>query len=286
MKKSVKRAIQLAVIVYLVLFAAMFAIELVDEFKPASENYTFNNMVQESMSSSRSKSNYASEKIVIAQGGGSQVVDQKYERVASVRLSSASFESDNETIRELARKADAVIQSENVSGLPGSRVLSLKLGVVPEAFDATVEALSGIARLRGIQIVKTDRTADFRALEANRLSLEKTRDGLKSLRKTGADLSDLVALETKILEIEGQIQELGVSLGDYSEQNSFCTISLSLVEQLPPGAMAVISVAFGAMGMALLAELGIAVVLLCAVAIGALGLYVWEKIRAMRQRED
>ncbi len=286
MKKSVKRAIQAAILVYLVLFAGFFVAELVSVFRSPQDVFGFDNMVQNSMPSSRSKANYASEKIVIAQGGGSQVVDQKYERVASVRLSSPNFEKDNEEIRALARKADAVIQSENVSGLPGSRVLSLKLGVVPEAFDATVEAFSGIARLRGIEIVKSDRTAEYRALEASRLSLEKTRDGLKSLRTAGADLSDLVALETKILEIEGQIQDLGVSLGDYSEQNSFCTISLSLVEQLPPAALEILAAAFGALGMALLAELGIAVVLLCAVATAALGLFVWDKIRLIRQRED
>ena len=37
-------------------------------------------------------------------------------------------------------------------------------------------------------------------------------------------------LENRILEIEQSLQELGVSLGDFDEENEFCTVQFSLIE--------------------------------------------------------
>ena len=39
-----------------------------------------------------------------------------------------------------------------------------------------------------------------------------------------------MALENRILEIEQQLQQLGVSLGDFDAENEFCTIQFSLLE--------------------------------------------------------
>ena len=37
-------------------------------------------------------------------------------------------------------------------------------------------------------------------------------------------------LENRILEIEQQLQGLGVSLGDFDDENEFCTVQFSLLE--------------------------------------------------------
>jgi hypothetical protein len=280
-----KRATRNAVIGAAALFAALFAGKLVSELstaaRPSGQGYgAFAEMNQASVS--RSKFNYASEKILVPQGGAQQAVDQKYERVADIRASSTDFEADTARIRAIASQAAAVVQSENAYGLAGSRVLSLKLGVVPAAFDQAAEKLKGVGKLLSVTITKTDKTADFRALEAKRLSLEKTRDGLKALRRAGAELADLVALETKILEIEGQIQELGVSLGDFSEANSFCTIEVDLSESEGVGAGRILAAVLDSIGWAALVELGIAAILLAAAAAAALVALAVDKFRKMR----
>jgi len=280
-----KRGTKNAIIVAAALFAALFAMKLASDLEDASSPSgralgRLGAMNQESIS--RSKFNYASEKIFVPQGGVQQVVDQKYERVADVRSSSRDFDVDVAKIRAIATSVAAVVQSENAYGLPGSRVLSLKLGVVPAAFDQAAERLKGVGKLLSVTITKTDKTADFRALEAKRLSLEKTRDGLKALRTAGAQLADLVALETKILEIEGQIQELGVSLGDYSEANSFCTIDVDISEVEGASVALVASAVLRSIGWSLLVELGVAAVLLAAAGIAALGALAFEKYRKAR----
>jgi hypothetical protein len=40
-----------------------------------------------------------------------------------------------------------------------------------------------------------------------------------------------IRIDNRILEIEEQIQSTGVSLGDYDQENEFCTVKLSLEEK-------------------------------------------------------
>lgn len=282
MKKRTRNAIVAAAAVFAALFALRLASELAGGSKAAVGNDFRGYALNQESSARLSKLNYASEKIFVPQGGGQQVVDQKYEKVADIRTASKDFDADDKRIRGIAAAASAVIQSENAYGLPGSRVLSLRLGVVPESFEKIAEELRGVGKILSITVTKTDKTGDFKALEAKRLSLEKTRDGLKALRTAGAELADRISLETKILEIEGQIQDLGVSLGDFSESNSFCTIDLSLSESTGPSAGYILSAVLGSLGWALLVEAGIAFVLLAAVGVAALAALAFERYRKAR----
>lgn len=280
--------ISIAIAVFALLFIGRFFYELSLRYDSSRESYEpqqFQGMVQNSaMEGSLSyRKNFASEKIVIEQARSqTQIVDQKYERIADLSAVTTAFDEDVRRIAELAGRSKAVIQRENSFGLEGSRSLSLTLGVVPEAFDATVKELRSIGELLSITVTKTDRTQDFKALEARRLSLEKTRDGLRALRPSGGNLSDLMNLETKILEIEGQIQELGVSLGDYSENNSFCTINVTLGERKPERlGLRIAGAAWDAFSWTILSYLGIAVSALAIAAAFALGSVAVSRIKAM-----
>ena len=143
--------------------------------------------------------------------------------------------------------------------------------------------MKSIGELRSAYVTKTDRTSDFRALEARRLSLEKTRLGLAALRDSEAQLSDRIDLETRILEIEGQIQELGVSLGDFSELNSFCTIHFTLREEAAGALGARILDAFvSALGWTILVYLGLAACALAALGTAVLGLKLADRFKEGR----
>ncbi len=182
-------------------------------------------------SSPRSVKNYASSKIFLPQAESSaQVMDQKYERVATLSSQSKEYDQDLQKLNSLEKELGAVVQQEKSSGLSGARKLDLTLGVVPSSFEPLVDRLKTIGSLNSVTVNKTDKTSEFKALAAKRLSLEKTRDGLRSLKAPGADLADLITLETRILEIESQIQDLGVSLGDFDESNSLCTVEFTLNE--------------------------------------------------------
>ncbi len=287
-----KRSIILivAALVFLLLFAGKFFVDLRrnagqwqrPQFQENYNNANLDQIVQASSDGiSQARKNYASAKMNIPQAGmGTQVVEQKYERVSTMSASSANWSKDTESLQTIIRESKALVQSEDSTGLEGTRRLSLELGVVPDAFDPTVERLRGVGKLESIVVTKTDRTADFRALEARRLSLEKTRDGLAALRNSGAELKDRIDLESRILEIEGQIQELGVSLGDFNENNSFCTIRITLYEDRASTAGSrILPALVSALSWTVPVYLGIALSILAVLGIAALGLKLWDMIR-------
>ncbi|MDP3178068.1 MAG: DUF4349 domain-containing protein [Spirochaetaceae bacterium] len=291
MKRRTLVSLVVLSLVFLALFAARFAYELSrgaarpyqqQDFKYAAQVQSFS-----PEGPALSKRNYASAKIAVAQPSATaQILDQKYEQVARLSSTTREFEADSKRLKEAAAAAKAVVQSEDAYGLPGSRSLSMSLGVVPDFFEPAIESLRAVGKIESITVAKADKTADYKALEARRLSLEKTRDGLAALRRAGADLADLISLETKILEIEGQIQELGVSLGDFSEGNSFCTINATLREidgsfdwsRVPGAALDALAWAAGTSALA-------AIACLAAAGTAALGALAWRKYRELAARK-
>ncbi|MCB1238012.1 MAG: DUF4349 domain-containing protein [Verrucomicrobiae bacterium] len=183
------------------------------------------------------KKNYASAKPkegAFKGGSGSTVplsVEQKYEKIGTITSKSGDYESDETRIREEVRVVGGLIQFEQNSGLPGKRSLHLAIGVVPVEFDGLIEKLKAVGTLVSIRIDKTDKTNEYKTLQARRTSLENTKKSLEALKSIGTgSIEELIDLEAKISETESEIQDLGVSLGDYDLENEFCTIKCSLLE--------------------------------------------------------
>lgn len=271
---------------FAVVFLARFAWELTcrggprQAWRPAA-----NDMVQNARDGSYPLKNYASSRIAFqAPGAGQQTIEQKYEKTTRIEASSSDFARDEASVRAAAEKHSAVIQLENTYGLPGGRMLSLTLGVRPENFQALSDTLLAIAKLDSVSVVKTDKTADYRALLATRASLEKTRDGLRALRAPGAPLADLIVLETKILEIEEKIQAAGVDLGDFEEDKALSTIHYTLAEaESAHPALAVLDAALSALAWSVPLCLG---AFLAAAAALAAALLLDKGIERLRTRRD
>jgi hypothetical protein len=178
------------------------------------------------------KSNYASEKLKIERGSADAYsVDQKYEKIASLAAASKAFDDDEARIREAAKRFSALIQYEQSSGMKGNRKVNLAIGVPPQLFDPMVAELKEVGDLTSIHIDKVDKTNEYKELNAKRASLEKARGALTALKSKGGNIEEFTNLENRILELEEEIQSTGVKLGDYSTDNEFCTIKLSLAEK-------------------------------------------------------
>ena len=108
--------------------------------------------------------------------------------------------------------------------------MHLSIGVPPAAFDSFVTKLKTIGKIQSVSIEKTDKTSDYKNLNAKRLSLETVRASLLELKKQSGKIEEFISLQDKILDIEQQLQDLGVQLGDFSAENEFCTVNFSLVE--------------------------------------------------------
>lgn len=180
------------------------------------------------------RKNYASSKTKVEPSVGQAAltaVDQKYEKVGTLTSLSQNYEQEEKALYDLIKQEQIMIQFEQRAGINPARQLNIALGVVPDKFDSTIEALRKIGELKSIQIDKNDKTNEYKKLEAERLSLQKARDTLLELRQKDASTADLISLTNQLLDVEKQIQALGVSLGDFDANNEFCTVKFSLKER-------------------------------------------------------
>ena len=160
-------------------------------------------------------------------------VNQKYEKTAEIRTKSNEFEKDKKKTEDLIKSFNGIIQFEQNTGQKGDREWHISAGVLPENFDSIYNYLVKLGNVRFSEITKTDKTSEYKNLNAKRISLEKTRQSLIDLKSMSGKVDEFVNLSNRILEIESELQELGVQLGEFSEENEFCTIKFSLVEGRP-----------------------------------------------------
>ncbi len=178
------------------------------------------------------RKNYASSKLKIQDNRGSHFVDQKYEKIASIGSITGEYESDEEKLRKYISVSKSLIQYEQKSGTEEDRILQLAIGVHPNDFDALVENFKTIGKLESFQSDITDKTNEFNKLKAEREKLTQHMEALQALKGRSGKVEELIALEVKILSVQDQLQNLGVSLGDFDNENEFRTVKFILKEDL------------------------------------------------------
>ncbi len=179
------------------------------------------------------RKNYASEKIQMnnsVQVAAEFASNQKFEKTAIIKTKTSEFDKDEKTLKNKTNQYNAVIQYEQSQGLKGNRELHLLIGVSPEKFDSFYVDVQKIGLVKAAQITKVDKTNEYKQLNAKKASLEKTLQSLMELKNRAGAISDFVSLHDKILEVEGNLQGLGVELGNFDAVNEFCTVKLSLYE--------------------------------------------------------
>ena len=231
MKKTFKQQFLKVILIFLFGFATLFVFRLIYGY--TKKVNTTVNQIQFFQSINNLRNNYASKEYKV-KGNISQApatkIDQKYEKVAAVNSTSSKFEEEEKLLRKSIEENDALIQFEQKNGNEGNQKLHLMVGVPPEKFDALYRDLIKIGKVQSKEITKKDKTNEYKELNAKKASLEKTRTSLISLKSKGGKIEEYINLENQILEIERQLQALGVNLGDFDDENEFCTIKFSLIE--------------------------------------------------------
>jgi len=231
MKQTFKKRLKKLFFWLIIVFATLFIFRLMYGYTKTFDDTP--NQSQFFDNISNSKRNYATNKYEVKSSTTNQSaikVDQKYEKIAEIKTKSSNFEEEEKSSRGTIKKLDALIQFEQKSGNKGYRKLNLVIGVPPENFDALYNQLITIGKVQAKQITKKDKTNEYKELNAKKKSLEKIRTSLIELKSKGGKIDEYMGLENRILEIEQQLQGLGVSLGDFDDENEFCTVQFSLLE--------------------------------------------------------
>ncbi|MEM9339600.1 MAG: DUF4349 domain-containing protein [Bacteroidota bacterium] len=231
MKQTFKKKFIRIVFWLLAVFFVLFTFRLAYGYTKTFEDTPHQTRFFESISNTRR--NYASKEYKVTSNSANQSpvkVDQKYEKIAEINTKSNAFDQEEKQSRSEIERYDALIQFEQKSGNEGYRKLNLVIGVPPENFDALYLQLVKIGKVQAKRITKKDKTNEYKELNARKLSLEKIRTSLIELKSKGGKIAEYMDLENRILEIEQQLQGLGVSLGDFDDENEFCTVQFSLLE--------------------------------------------------------
>jgi hypothetical protein len=147
---------------------------------------------------------------------------------------------------EVADIGKAMSDSQKaISGLGGTVDSSSQFGTgtdaaatitfkVPAArWDAAVAALRGIgSKVLSLQSGTTDVTSQVIDLGARIDNLQKTEAALQAIMARATAVSDVLAVETQLSSVEGQIEELQAEQNNLKNQAAMSTLTVSF--QLPP----------------------------------------------------
>ena len=233
-RDRIRRLFIMAATAFLLVFFLRWGYELIftnhDIIVTAPSSY----MHLESYSFRRQVSNIATDKIVQMVAGNAVVIDHKYEKTANLSSVSYRFDEDHENLRRLIYSHDAIVQTENIQGLPGNQRLTMTIGVIPDQFDDMVDSLRELGTLRSFTVNRVDKTNEFNSLLAHQEVLRKTRESYAALQDLGGSIQDMLLLQERILVVETELQHLSVDLGIFATEHSFSTINFELREREAP----------------------------------------------------
>jgi hypothetical protein len=153
---------------------------------------------------------------------------------AFLTTGTTAFKDDEAKIRAAIAEQKGRYFADRQSGIEPARRWTVEVGVHPDKFDALVENLRGIGKLATFAVEKKDRTNEFRKLHAQRQSLKKHLESITKLREgKNPSLEDSLKLEQKILDIEKELQGLGVQFGELLGDESYYHVQVTLVEYQP-----------------------------------------------------
>lgn len=235
MKKASQKKFRKSILILSLGFLGLFIFRTIYTYTTDSPDIHLPNQMMDNMVALEypleldSRKNYASIKYQ-GPNPSSSNLDQKYEKIANINAVSGEFENEESKVRDEIQKLNALIQYENKTGNEGYRRLELVIGVPPKNFDRLFQNLTKIGKIQSKEITKKDKTNEYKELNARKLSLEKTKASLENLKSKSGKINEYMLLENRILEIEQQLQVLGVSLGSFDDENEFCTIKFTLNE--------------------------------------------------------
>ena len=194
-----KKLIRKSLLIFVLTFFPLFLLRLSYGYLQYPSGTAAQEPYQTAQQTAFGVRNYASVQMKIKSGALTQVIDQKYEKVAAIAARTRAFARDEQTLRAAIARHDALIQYEHAEGLPGRRTLQLAVGVPPASFDRLVEEIKRIATVTSIGVNKFDKTNEYKELVAKRDSLQKTREALASLKNRGGAVDEFIVLENRLL---------------------------------------------------------------------------------------
>lgn len=156
-------------------------------------------------------------------------------RSASRSLESTLFDADLESITTLTEESDGWFETRSVSGQTFSeggtgRKATLTARVPTGQLDEYLDALKGIGSTVRYSDTAEDVSVQYYDSQTRLSALRAQYERLTELITDAADLSDLVALEDKLYEVQYEIDSLEGQLRDIESRAGYSSVTITLSE--------------------------------------------------------
>jgi hypothetical protein len=166
---------------------------------------------------------------------GPQVIRQAQ---LTVTVGSGSFGSKLDAVRALVQQEQGFISGTDAQASPATNE-QIKTGVitfmVPAArFDDTITQLTGMGTIQNEHISGNDVSAQYVDLKARLANEEAQRNAMLALLKRAHSISDIIAVQTQIGQITGQIEQLKGQILYIDTNTTYSTVTVTLQEAGAP----------------------------------------------------
>jgi hypothetical protein len=162
---------------------------------------------------------------------GPQVIRQAQ---LTITVDSGSFDSKLAGVRALVQLEQGFISGTDAQSNPVTND-RIRTGVitfmVPAAkFDDTIDQLAKLGKVQNEHISGNDVSAQYVDLQARLANQEAQRNAMLALLKRAQSISDIIAVQTQIGQITGQIEQLKGQISYIEHNTTYSTVSVNLLE--------------------------------------------------------
>ncbi len=166
---------------------------------------------------------------------GPQVIRQAQ---LTISVQSGLFDSKLSDLRTLVEQEQGFIAGTDAQSDPVTND-NIRTGVitfmVPAAkFDETIDLLSKMGKVKNEHISGNDVSAQYVDLQARLANQMAQRDAMLALLKRAQSISDIIAVQTQIGQITGQIEQLKGQIQYIDHNTTYSTVTVNLQEAGAP----------------------------------------------------
>jgi hypothetical protein len=166
---------------------------------------------------------------------GPQVIRQAQ---LTITVGSGLFESKLASVRALVQLEQGFVAGTDAQSNPVTND-QIRTGVitfmVPAGkFDETIDQLAKMGKVQAEHISGNDVSAQYVDLQARLANEEAQRNAMLALLKRAQSISDIIAVQTQIGQITGQIEQLKGQILYIEHNTSYSTVTVNLLEAGAP----------------------------------------------------
>jgi hypothetical protein len=156
----------------------------------------------------------------------------------TVTVGAGLFDSKLASVRALVQLQGGFISGTDAQANPVTND-QIRTGVisfmVPAAkFDDTIDQLSKLGKVQNEHISGNDVSAQYVDLQARLANEEAQRNAMLALLRRANTISDIIAVQTQIGQITGQIEQLKGQINYIEHNTTYSTVTVSLLEAGAP----------------------------------------------------